>query len=228
MTLPEELNEGAFLMETVTETAMESNEVEADLDLPECTPVAIPIPLLSPAEIGEAFSEFHPRLLAVARRICRGEADAMDAVQNGFEKALKNRHQFRGDSKISTWLHRIVANESLMSLRSQKRHPTESDEILETSWAPRDARPNAEEELEAEQRALLLRGAIAELGEEDVAILERCCLGDESYASFGAAMNLHPAAVKTRAFRARRRLREVVERAFATGILPGEPQRLIA
>ncbi len=220
MTLPEEFTEGALRTDVI--------EDELECEFPEAASLAIAIPLLSPMELGRAFEEFHPRLLAVARRICRNEADACDAVQSGFEKALKNRHQFRGDSKISTWLHRIVANEALMCLRSQKRHPSESDEILETRWAPQDTRPSAEDEIGRSQLAQLLRCAIAELGEEDAAILERCCLGDESYADYGAATNLHPAAVKTRAFRARRRLREALESALATGRAPGEPARMIA
>ncbi len=220
MTLPEEFSESAILLDSSFE--------EFDAGLPEAAAQAIAIPLLAPSQLGQAFEEFYPRLLAVALRFCRNEADAQDVVQNSFEKALRNRHQFRGDSKISTWLHRIVANEALMWLRSKKRHPTESDEVLEMQRVPEDTHPDAEDQIEEKQLAALLHGAMEGLGDEDYAILERCALGDESYGDFGSAMRLHPAAVKTRAFRARRRLRELLEHAIGPDIADAERQRMSA
>lgn len=46
--------------------------------------------------------------------------DADDVLQNTFIKAWTNLAQFKGDSKISTWLYRIAINESLDFLRKQK------------------------------------------------------------------------------------------------------------
>jgi len=138
-------------------------------------------------------------------------ADAEDVVQNGFEKALKNRHQFRGDSQLSTWLHRIVANEALMWLRSQKRRQNDSDTAPQCDFPDLQPHPSAEEELHIKQERQRVWEAIEMLDEDEVTVLEHCGLGDESYVSFGQSRNLHPAAVKTRAFRARRKLRALLE-----------------
>ena len=70
------------------------------------------------------------RLLAVARRLLRHEEDAQDALQDGFVSAFKALRTFRGDCRLSTWLHRIVVNAALMKIRGRQRHPETSIESL--------------------------------------------------------------------------------------------------
>ncbi len=55
------------------------------------------------------YQRHHSRLLAVATRIA-GAQDADDAVQDGCLRAYQRAGQFRGDSAVTTWLHRIVVN----------------------------------------------------------------------------------------------------------------------
>src|SRR5207237_8993920 len=58
------------------------------------------------------------RMLAVARRFLRCDADAADAVQDAFASALRNINTFEGRSSLATWLHRIVVNACLAKRRS--------------------------------------------------------------------------------------------------------------
>src|SRR5688572_2360303 len=67
--------------------------------------------------------EYGGRMLLVARRFLSQEQDAQDAVQDAFLSAFKAIENFEGNSKLSTWLHRIVVNASLMKLRAQRRKP---------------------------------------------------------------------------------------------------------
>jgi RNA polymerase sigma-70 factor, ECF subfamily len=70
-------------------------------------------------------------LLAVARRMLRNEEDAHDAVQQAFLSAFRALPGFNGQSRLSTWLHRIVTNEALMRLRKRGRRQEESiDDLL--------------------------------------------------------------------------------------------------
>ncbi|HKR65409.1 MAG TPA: sigma-70 family RNA polymerase sigma factor, partial [Thermoanaerobaculia bacterium] len=69
-----------------------------------------------------------PRLLRVARRILMSEEDARDAVQDAFVAAFKSIGKFNAQSQLSTWLHRVVINASLMRLRTKKRRPEEDIE----------------------------------------------------------------------------------------------------
>jgi RNA polymerase sigma factor (sigma-70 family) len=70
------------------------------------------------------------RLLLVARRILRSEEDANDAVRDAFLCAFKGTGQFKGQSRLGTWLHRIVVNAALGRLRNLQRHPERSIEDL--------------------------------------------------------------------------------------------------
>jgi RNA polymerase sigma factor (sigma-70 family) len=63
------------------------------------------------------------RLLATAQRILGSEDDARDAVQDAFLSAFRSIDRFAGGAKLSTWLHQIVINASLMKLRTRRRHP---------------------------------------------------------------------------------------------------------
>lgn len=70
------------------------------------------------------------RLLSVARRMLRNEEDARDAVQEGFLSAFRALPEFNGQSRLATWLHRIVVNAALMKLRTRSRRPEASIEEL--------------------------------------------------------------------------------------------------
>jgi RNA polymerase sigma-70 factor (ECF subfamily) len=60
-------------------------------------------------------------LMAVARQYLPQDADAEDAVQEALLKAFTCFHQFKEESRLSTWLHRIVVNAALMNRRSRSR-----------------------------------------------------------------------------------------------------------
>jgi RNA polymerase sigma-70 factor, ECF subfamily len=77
--------------------------------------------------------QYSGRMLSVARRMLRCEEDAADAVQEAFLAAFVSLHRFRGQAPIYTWLHRIVVNQCLMKLRSQKRRAMFSLDALGAS-----------------------------------------------------------------------------------------------
>jgi RNA polymerase sigma-70 factor, ECF subfamily len=95
--------------------------------LPKAQPPSTDATLLVGLRSGDqhAFEEmvrrFGGRLLATARRYLRSEADAWDALQDAFLCAFKSIDTFKGDSQLSTWLHRIVVNSALMHLRAKRR-----------------------------------------------------------------------------------------------------------
>jgi RNA polymerase sigma-70 factor (ECF subfamily) len=158
--------------------------------------------------LGALLADLQPRLTAVALRITRDPEAARDVVQNAFVKVLRHGDSFRGQSRISTWLHRIVANEALMWIRSEKRRREiqtgpDLDRIVDES-------PDPAASLLARETRSRVRNGLSQLGECDRDLIERCNLAEGSYAEYGAFSGLHVAAVKSRAFRARRRLGEIL------------------
>src|SRR3954468_7679733 len=70
----------------------------------------------------EALMRRHNRaLFRTARAILRDDAEAEDALQEAYLQAYRTMGSYRGDARLSTWLARVVANESLMRLRKHAR-----------------------------------------------------------------------------------------------------------
>jgi RNA polymerase sigma-70 factor (ECF subfamily) len=169
------------------------------------------LPLDDPDALGALLMALEPRLVALAARLVRDRHTAEDVVQSAFEKAIRNGHRFRGESRVSTWLHRIVANEALMWLRShgrRARRTRDLDDTVEDALA--DPRPDALEAVQRGQRVAGLRAALARLRPEERDVLFGCALGGATYAELGRESGLDPAALKSRAYRARRRLESLL------------------
>jgi len=64
---------------------------------------------------------YNGRLYRAARSILKDDTEAEDAVQEAYWKAYCNMGSFRAESRLSTWLTRIVINEALMRMRRNKR-----------------------------------------------------------------------------------------------------------
>jgi RNA polymerase sigma-70 factor (ECF subfamily) len=75
-------------------------------------------------------TEFGPRLLATARRMCGNDADAQDVLQDACVACFKNIGTFKNESSIYTWMHRIVVTAALMKLRKKKRRGEASIEPM--------------------------------------------------------------------------------------------------
>lgn len=86
--------------------------------------------LRDPASRRDAFAEllaqYSEPLYWQIRRLVNDHDDANDLLQNTFMKAWTAMDDFRGDAKLSTWLHKIALNEALSHLDRQKRHQTSS------------------------------------------------------------------------------------------------------
>ncbi len=167
-------------------------------------------------DLDAALSSGLARLRQVALRITRDAAAADDVVQAAVEKALRHRQRFRGESKASTWLHRIVVNEALMWYRSERRRGAQQARLAE-SLAFVDAAPAVQplDALLARERSRLLEHALRSLRPEDAALLSHCVLEEHGYESWARKVGMHATAAKTRAFRARRALRSALEAAGA-------------
>jgi RNA polymerase sigma-70 factor (ECF subfamily) len=171
------------------------------------------LPMDDPAALGRLLLALEPRLKAVATRITRNPESARDVVQNAFEKVLRHGARFEGHARVSTWLHRIVTNEALMWLRShRRRNELQSDrDVPQIELLTDDAASPAAEALRR-QDARRLHRVLGLLNPEERDVLLRCGLREESYASYSKRAGLHPGAVKTRAFRGRRRLHALLTR----------------
>ncbi len=162
------------------------------------------------AELARLAAQERGRMESVATRLLRDPDEAQDAVQDALVSAWRRIDGFRGDAALSTWLHQIVVNASLMRLRSRRRRREQCFEPVEIPQPAGPARA-CEEELfhrETLRRAL---GCVDHLEPQQREILYWRAVHHADYGELAARLGLSEGGVKTRLHRARRALRALVE-----------------
>lgn len=165
---------------------------------------------------------YSPRLLAVARRMLGSDEDARDAVQDAFLNAFRAMSRFEGQAKLSTWLHRIVVNASLMKLRTRRRKPEESIEPLLPAFKDNGSHTEKFSHWEAsadqlaaqEETRRLVRDAIASLPDTYREVLMLRDIEEMNTDETARALGITPNAVKIRLHRARLALRTLLDSHF--------------
>ena len=162
---------------------------------------------------------YAPRMLVVARRFLRQEQDAQDAVQDAFISAFKAINNFEGNSKLSTWLHRIVVNASLMKIRSRQRKPERPIEDLLPKYKD-DGHPQnfpqawavtTDTAVQNRETREFVRGKIDELPDSYRTVLVLRDIEEHTTEETAQLMGITAGAVKTRLHRARQALRELID-----------------
>ncbi len=161
------------------------------------------------------------RLYRAARSILKNEAEAEDAVQDAYWKAYQNIGSFRADAKLSTWLTRIVVNESLMRLRRNKRRAQFIQSDMDTHLdheRPRASHVAAQAQdspahaaWRSEVRGLIER-RLDELPDAYRTVFMLRAVEDMPAVEVAEALGIPEATVRTRYFRARRLMRDALAR----------------
>jgi RNA polymerase sigma-70 factor (ECF subfamily) len=163
----------------------------------------------------EALMRRHNRALyRTARAILRDDAEAEDAVQEAYIRAYRALGSFRGESKLATWLVRIVANEALMRRRRNTRtaRVLPMDATVMPDETPMSDEPGPESEAMRAQMRKLLEARIDALPDGYRAVFVLRALEELSVEETAAALEIPDATVRTRYFRARGLLRESLAR----------------
>jgi RNA polymerase sigma-70 factor (ECF subfamily) len=155
----------------------------------------------------ETLMRLHNRTLyRTARAILRDDAEAEDAVQEAYLQAYRALGTFRGESKLSTWLVRITANEALMRHRRNARAAMMATDVDPDHLVSDEAGPESDAQRGEMRR--LLEARIDALPDPYRAVFVLRALEELSVEETAAALGIPDATVRTRDFRARGLLRE--------------------
>ncbi len=162
----------------------------------------------------------HERTLFLsAQAILQNEADSEEVVQEGVLKAFRHLREFRGDSKFSTWLVRIVLNEARMRVRRQRTRQYRSldeppgDEGETGDYTPllmADWREVPAEVVERNEVRDKIAACLARLPEGLRAVVTLRDIEQFSAAETASALGISVPLVKVRLYRARLRLRDML------------------
>jgi RNA polymerase sigma-70 factor (ECF subfamily) len=149
-----------------------------------------------PQAFAELVRRHRDRLWAVALRTLADREEAADALQDALLSAYRAAERFRGDSAVTTWLHRIVVNACLDRIRRRQARPTVPLPEQDTSPAPTPDRDTV----------LDVRAALAQLPAEQRAALVLVDLEGYPVAEAAAMLGVAEGTVKSRCARGRARL----------------------
>lgn len=159
----------------------------------------------------ELVLEYEKKVYNVALRIVGNSEDAADMTQEAFIKAYNSLASFRGDSKFSVWLTRIVSNLCLDFLRSRSRRPTVSLSVEDDGGddVQLDIADNSQSPEELLERSLTresVRRGLQALPDDYREILLLREIQGLSYDEIAAALDIEVGTVKSRIFRGRKKL----------------------
>jgi RNA polymerase sigma-70 factor, ECF subfamily len=168
------------------------------------------------AAIREIIRRHNRMLFRIARSILSSDDDAEDAVQAAYVRAFTAFSTFRGESRVGTWLGRIVLNESFGRLRRQR--PTLPIDTLKPMpgaqvipFPPSGLSPDPERTMAQRQIRHIVERAIDELPEAFRTVLVARLVEGMSVEETAELLGIRAETVKTRLFRARTLLRSTLE-----------------
>lgn len=162
----------------------------------------------------DAFAELvlrhRDRLWSVALRTTGDPEEAEDAVQDALISAYRRAGSFRGDSAVTTWLHRIVVNAALDRMRRRAVRPwvalpeEEGEDGRGAGDRARLADPH--DALDARETAMEIEAALAELPPDQRAAVVLVDVEGWSVEDAAAALECPVGTVKSRCSRGRAKL----------------------
>lgn len=160
--------------------------------------------------LDELFQRYRQAAYRVAFRLLGNEADALDAVQEGFVKALTHLHSFQGRSSFKTWLLRVVSNAALDLGRQRGRREAVSLDATGENDTPSSRLVTADETGKGLERAdlrQLLERALHTLSEAQRQTFVLYADAELSYREVAEVMGTSIGTVMSRLFYARQKLR---------------------
>lgn len=161
----------------------------------------------------------------LALRLTGNRADAEDLAQDALLRAVRALPGFRGESLASTWVYRITVNAWKNRVRAEKRRKfwrtvtlglvTGSDGE-ETVHDIKADDPPLDTDMVKAEKAAEVQQALLTLDGDDRAIVVLREIEEKSYEEIGAVLGLPQGTVKSRLFRARAKLKELLKRTAAT------------
>ncbi|MEU3468575.1 RNA polymerase sigma factor SigM [Streptomyces sp. NPDC006687] len=159
-----------------------------------------------PDAFGELVRRHRDRLWAVALRTLGDREEAADAVQDALVSAYRAAHTFRGDSAVTTWLHRITVNACLDRARkaaSRRTAPLDDTDRLELLLEPHES---AEAPAERHDLHRQLLAALSTLPDDQRAALVLVDMQGYPVAEAAAVLDVPVGTVKSRCARGRAKL----------------------
>lgn len=148
------------------------------------------------------------RLYAYALRMLGNIAEAADAVQEAFLDAHRALSTFRGESRLTTWLHRIVHRRCLAAIRKRRGH----SDVDELAAVLGDDKADATKPLENDEMEVMIKESLGVLPPAQKEALTLFYYSNMSYEEIAGVMDLPLGTVRTHIHRGKAAMRQILTR----------------
>ncbi len=159
----------------------------------------------------ELVRRYDRRVYAICFRYFGNHADAQDAAQDTFLTLARKLDQFREDSQLSTWIYRIATNACHdLGRRYARRPATPVEDVGEATAAAAGSEASVDDQLAGRELAHEIQQALLQLDELSRTLIVLCSIEGQSYGEVSEALDLPVGTIKSRVFRARAKLAEIL------------------
>lgn len=149
----------------------------------------------------------------VALQLMGNREDAEEIAQDAFLKAYQALDSYKGESKFSTWIYRIIYNTAISRLRKKKINVSSIDEDFTASVNVKSTQ-SALQELRNDERKKYLGEALKQMNGDDRALITLFYLEENSVDEICSVTGLTASNVKVKLHRARKKLYTQLELAL--------------
>lgn len=149
--------------------------------------------------VDEIFETYSGEIFKYSMSLLKNNQDAQDAVQEVFAKFIQNRHSFRGDCSIKTWLLIITRNYCLKQLKGKDKTNLAINENLLKAYDP-----NIDIKIS-------LNDALEKIGKDEFELIYLREYAGHSYQEIAQILNISVDNVKVKLFRVREQLRKYLK-----------------
>ena len=147
----------------------------------------------------------------LALRITGNREEAEEIAMDAFVKVYRSLGSFRNDSKFTTWLYRIVHNESISALRKKQPETAPLDNDLVENYMADEMHEHVST-LDEQQQQWLIRRALEQLSPEDNMLITLFYMDDQSIGEISEITGLSQSNIKVRLHRTRKKLYQILNR----------------
>jgi len=151
--------------------------------------------------------EYQQMAYSLAISMVKNKEDAEDVVQNAFVQAFKSIRSFKSNSKFSTWLYKIVVNESLKFLKKNK-NKAPLNPITQQSLQVEYAFNNGVDEMDLMEQQAMIHSVLLMLKPKEALVLKMHYLHELSIKEIRESTGFSIANIKVLLFRARKNFME--------------------
>jgi RNA polymerase sigma-70 factor (ECF subfamily) len=179
-----------------------------------------------PSAFAVLVERYQTRLYGALVHLTGSPENAADAAQDTFVQAYTKLDTFRQDSQFYTWLYRIAFNLAMSGRRRRRPITGTSDDAAQLAAAATDHSPAPDEQMMTRERVGLVQQAIAALADDHRTIVVLREIEGCDYQQISDILDIPVGTVRSRLFRARAQLKELLAGVFGDDDLePGDHDR---